>query len=226
VASSSIRYEFTKQKVRSTVLIDKGVCQDGAVPDGRLRRGAESRRALLRRGVDLASLDGLDGLSFGRLATELGVSKSGIQTHFSSKEELQLAVVEAARGAFEAAVVRPALAESHGVARLRALFELWLDYAAEPLFPGGCFWAANIPIFDGRPGPVRDALAEQQREWRGLLAGELRHAAEQREIGELDPDLAAFQLDAVLSATNLALQLGDAGAADRACRAVDRLLAG
>jgi AcrR family transcriptional regulator len=184
-------------------------------------RGAESRRAILRHGVDLASVDGLDGLTFGRLAAETGMSKGGIQTLFSTKEDLQIAVLKTARSAFERAVVLPALEEPAGVARVRALVDRWIDYAAEPLFPGGCFWAANLPVFDSRPGPVRDVLAAQQREWRGLIAGELRGAG--GTVGA-DADLAAFQIDAVLTATNTALQLGDTGAVDTARRAVDRIL--
>jgi AcrR family transcriptional regulator len=183
-------------------------------------RGAESRRAILRRGVELASEDGLDGLSFGRLAADVGMSKGGIQTLFSTKEDLQIAVLKTARSAFERAVVLPALEEPAGVARVRALVDRWLDYAAEPLFPGGCFWAANLPVFDSRPGPVRDVLAGQQREWRGLIAAELRAAGQ----GAVDADLAAFQVDAVLTATNTALRLGDDGAVDTARRAVDRIL--
>jgi AcrR family transcriptional regulator len=193
------------------------------VPDGRVLRGAESRRAILRLAVDLASSDGLDGLSFGRLAADLGMSKGGIQTLFGAKEDLQVAVIKTARSAFERAVVQPALEEPPGAARVRALVDRWIDYAAEPLFPGGCFWAANLPVFDSRPGPVRDVLAAQQREWRGLIADELRAAG-----GAVDADLAAFQIDAVLTATNTALQLGDTGAVDsavdRARRAVDRIL--
>jgi AcrR family transcriptional regulator len=199
------------------------------VADGRLLRGAESRRAILRRGVELASEDGLDGLSFGRLAADIGMSKGGIQTLFSTKEDLQIAVLKTARSAFERAVVQPALEEPAGVARVRALVDRWIDYAAEPLFPGGCFWAANLPVFDSRPGPVRDVLAAQQREWRGLIAGELRAAGGGAVDADLDADLAAFQIDAVLTATNTALRLGDAGAVDsavdRARRAVDRILA-
>jgi AcrR family transcriptional regulator len=183
-------------------------------------RGAESRRAILRHGVDLASVEGLDGLTFGRLAAGTGMSKGGIQTLFSTKEDLQIAVLKTARSAFERAVVLPALEEPAGAARVRALVDRWIDYAAEPLFPGGCFWAANLPVFDSRPGPVRDVLAGQQREWRGLIAAELRAAGQ----GAVDADLAAFQVDAVLTATNTALRLGDDGAVDTARRAVDRIL--
>lgn len=193
--------------------------------DRRLLRGAQSRRTIVRHAVDVASLEGLDGLSFGRLATGLGVSKGGIQTLFGTKENLQVAVVEAAREAFEEVVIRPALAQSHGATRLRALVDQWIAYAEEPLFPGGCFWAANLPIFDSRPGPVRDALTRQQRAWRGLIAGELRHAVGTGEIAALDSDLAAFQIDAVLTATNTALRLGDNGAVDLTRRAINGFLA-
>jgi AcrR family transcriptional regulator len=195
-----------------------------AVHDRRLLRGAKSRRTVLRHAVDVASLDGLDGLSFGRLATDLGVSKGGIQTLFGTKENLQTAAVEAAGEAFEEAVIRPAQAHPPGVARLRALVDMWITYAEEPLFPGGCFWAANLPVFDSHPGRVRDALVRQQRAWRGLIACELRHAADTGEIAILDADLTAFQIDAALTATNTALRLGEDTAADTAHRVINGFL--
>jgi AcrR family transcriptional regulator len=187
--------------------------------DQRLARGARSRRTILRHAVDVASLEGLNGLSLGRLATDLGLSKSGVQTLFGTKENLQIAAAESAREAFEEAVVRPALAAPHGEARLRALIDGWIAYAEAPLFPGGCFWAANLADFDSRPGPVRDTLVRQQQGWRALLATELRRAE-----GALDADLTAFQLDAVLLATNTALRLGDTDAVSRVHRVVDTLL--
>lgn len=186
--------------------------------DGRLLRGARSRQTVVRHAVDVASADGLDGLSFGRLATDLGISKAGIQTLFGTKENLQLAVIEGARELFAEAVLRPAADQPPGIARLTALIERWLDYAGRPLFPGGCFWAANLPVFDSKPGPVRDLLARQQQAWRDLLAGELRH------IAEIDAESTAFQIDAVLTAANIALRLGDHAAADTARRTVERLL--
>jgi AcrR family transcriptional regulator len=193
--------------------------------DRRLLRGAQSRRTIVRHAVDVASLDGLDGLSFGRLANDLGVSKGGIQTLFGTKENLQIAVAEAAREAFEDAVTRPAGVQPPGVARLCALVDRWIAYAEEPLFAGGCFWAANLPVFDSRPGPVRDTLARQQRAWRSLIAAELRHAADTGQIAAFDADLVAFQVDAVLTATNTALRLGDDSAVDTARRIISGFLA-
>jgi AcrR family transcriptional regulator len=194
------------------------------VSDQRLLRGARSRRTIVRHAVDVASLKGLTGLSLGLLATDLGLSKSGVQTLFGTKENLQVAAAEAAREAFVDAVVRPALAAPQGVARLRALVERWVAYVEAPLFPGGCFWAANLADFDSRPGPVRDALVRHQRDWRGLLAGTLRDATDAGEIAPLDADLAAFQLDAVLLAANTALRLGDGDAVPKVRRVLEGLL--
>jgi AcrR family transcriptional regulator len=201
------------------------VAMSEAAHDRRLLRGAQSRRTIARHAVDVASLDGLDGLSFGRLAADLGVSKGGIQTLFGTKENLQVAVAEAAREAFEEAVTRPARTQPPGAARLRVLVDRWIAYAEEPLFPGGCFWAANLPVFDSQPGPVRDTLARQQRAWRGLIAAELRHAAGPGEIAASDAGQLAFQIDAVLTATNTALRLGDDSAVDTARRIINPLLA-
>lgn len=195
-----------------------------AVTDGRLLRGARSRRAITRHAVDIASLEGLNGLSLGRLATDLGLSKSGVQTLFKTKENLYLATVEAARELFLDAVVRPAQAAPPGAARVRALIDHWIDYAEKPLFTGGCFWAANLPDFDSRPGPVRDALAGQHQDWLSLISAQLRHALNAGEIASIDPDLAAFQADAVLNATNTALRLGDRDAPGKARRVIDGFL--
>ncbi len=194
-----------------------------AVSDGRLLRGARTRKKIARHAADVASLEGLNGLSFGRLAADLGLSKSGVQALFGTKENLQAAAVASAHDAFCAAVTGPALAAPHGAARLRTLIERWIAYAEEPLFPGGCFWAANLPDFDSRPGPIRDALLRHQQDWRALITAELRHAA----IGttSIDADLAAFQIDAVLTAANIALRLGDKDAVAKVRRVIEGLLA-
>lgn len=197
---------------------------DAAITDRRLLRGARARRTIARHAVDVASLEGLNGLSFGRLAADLGLSKAGIQTLFRTKEILQLAAVESAREQFADAVVRPAQAAPAGAARLRALIEHWVVYAETPLFAGGCFWAANLADFDSRPGPVHDALFRRNHGWLSPLAGELRHAADTGEIADLDAVLAAFQIDAVLMAANTALRLGDHEAVTKIHRVIEGFL--
>jgi AcrR family transcriptional regulator len=197
---------------------------EAGTTDGRLLRGDRSRRTIARHAVDVASTEGLEGLSIGRLATDLGVSKGGVQTLFGTKERLQLAAVDAAREAFHEAVVAPALRVPRGAARLRALVEQWIRYVEAPLFPGGCFWTATLAEFDSRPGAVRDALRGHHQDWLDLLAGELAAATRAHEIDELDTALAAFQIDAVLTATNVALRLGNADAVAMARRVIAGLL--
>ncbi|MFI6366014.1 TetR/AcrR family transcriptional regulator [Nocardia sp. NPDC050630] len=192
--------------------------------DKRLLRGARSRQLVLRHAVDTASLDGLEGLSFGKLASDTGLSKAGVQTLFKTKETLQLAALDFARDMFVDAVIQPARAQPHGVARLRALIEHWIVYAQTPLFTGGCYRVANMAEFDSRPGPVRDALVRDQRDWIATIARELRYAVDSGEIADLDIDLAAFQIDAVLCAANTALRLGESDAVSKIRRVVENLL--
>lgn len=166
--------------------------------DGRILRGEQTRRAILRRAADIASAEGLEGLSIGRLATELQISKSGVFTHFGAKEELQLATVRAAVDVFTEHVVKPALTVPRGLRRVRRLMEAWLTYQEEPVFPGGCFLHSAAAEFDARPGRVRDAVSHAQRDWLALIERCLTQA---RDLGELraDTDVAqlAFELDAL-----------------------------
>src|SRR3954447_11478313 len=96
-----------------------------------------TRESILERAVDLASTDGLEGLTIGRLASEMELSKSGLFGHFGSKEELQLATIEHAAGRFAAEVVEPAYREAEGPERLRALVDRYLGHLAGEVFPGG-----------------------------------------------------------------------------------------
>lgn len=194
------------------------------VTDKRLLRGARTRKVVLRQAVDLASLEGLDNVTFGRLATDTGLSKAGIQTLFRTKEALQLATVDFAREMFIDEVIRPAADAPRGLRRLHALLDRWSRYAEAPLFAGGCFISANLAGFDSKAGPVRDALFRDQREWRETLASELRYAVAAGETGQLDIELAVFQIDALLCAANTALRTGDDDVMDKVRRIIDGFL--
>ncbi|MBN3931620.1 TetR/AcrR family transcriptional regulator [Streptomyces verrucosisporus] len=194
------------------------------ITDKRLLRGARTRETVLRRAIDIASLEGLDNVSFGRLATDTGMSKAGIQTLFRTKETLQLATLDHARDMFIDAVIRPSRTAPAGVERLRSLIEHWITYAETPLFEGGCLLVANMAHFDSKPGPVRDAVFRIQREWLDVIERELRHAVARHETAELDVDLAVFQIDAVLRAADTALRLGDDGVVAKVRRTVEDLL--
>ncbi|WP_103336865.1 TetR/AcrR family transcriptional regulator [Amycolatopsis sp. CA-126428] len=169
--------------------------------DGRIARGDATRRVVLRRAVDVASVDGLAGLSLGRLAIELELSKSGVFALFGSKEELQLATIEAALDIFRSHVVTPARAVAPGLPRLRAVCEKWLDYSETRVFPGGCFFFNVGAEFDARPGRVHDAVAAAN----GSFAAFLREiAAEAVALGHVDADaeVLAFELHALGRAAN------------------------
>jgi AcrR family transcriptional regulator len=190
--------------------------------------GARTRTAILQTAADLASVDGLDGLSIGRLATELAMSKSGLFAHFGSKEELQLATIEEARQRYAQEVIEPACAAGSGIARLHALCEAFLSYLERAVFPGGCFFASAMAEFDSKePGPVRDRIAQCQEQWMSTLE---RAAEEGQQRGELrtgsDPQQLAFELEAALLSANWYYHLfNDATYFDRARRTVQARLA-
>src|SRR5246500_1242113 len=136
-------------------------------------RASKTRQEILRTSMDIASAEGLEGLSIGRLATELQMSKTGIFAHFGSKQQLQLATVDAAKQVFLEQVVQPSLTRSRGMPRLRAMLENWIGYVERIVFRGGCFFAAASAEFDSRPGSVRDEIASLTKAWLIALQEEI-----------------------------------------------------
>jgi AcrR family transcriptional regulator len=165
--------------------------------------GARSRRAILDAAARLATVEGLEGLSIARLAEKAGISKSGLFAHFGSKEDLQLATIEAAQEIYQREIFDPAMAEPDPLARLRALGEGFLALVGGDLFPGGCFFSSANAEFDTRPGPVLDRLIELDDEWVGLLAEQAEAARAAGLLAEsVDPEQVAFDLNAFLHAAN------------------------
>ncbi len=140
-----------------------------APTDGRRARGMRSRAAVLERSVQMASREGLEGLTIGALAADLEVHKSNVFALFGSKQELQLATLAAARAILIEHVIAPALASAEGLPRLLAIGDAWCEYLGADVFAGGCFLCAASTEMDGRPGPVRDAVASVMREWIAVL---------------------------------------------------------
>jgi AcrR family transcriptional regulator len=189
-------------------------------------KGQRTRNSILETAAALATEEGLEPLSIGRLAEETGMSKSGLFAHFGSKEELQLATVEYAATLFVAEVIEPARSAPRGLARIWALCDHMIGYSERQVFPGGCFFAATSFEFNNRSGPVRDRIEEMIRSWLSYL----EHAVEQaQEAGELDPKASArevaFQLDAFAQASNAQYQLfRDPQVFDDARRAIQERL--
>jgi len=170
-------------------------------------------------------VEGLEGLSIGRLAEATGMPKSSVYVLFGSKEELQLATIDAARSRFLEEVVTPALrAMPPGRERLEMLCEGFLGYVQRRVFPGGCFFVATAAELGARRGRVHDRVAAYQREWRDLLEQTAQEAGELADGA--DPAQLAFELSAILAGANIVAVLhDDDGAIDRARRAVTARLA-
>jgi AcrR family transcriptional regulator len=174
----------------------------------RQAKGVRTREAILARAVDIASAQGLEGLTVGSLAEQLGMSKSGLFAHFGSKEELQLATVEAARLVFIDRVTLPAIAAPKGMPRLWALIDRWLVLVEKRVFEGGCFFTAASFEFDGRRGVVRDRIAEIMHEWIRCITSSVQKAQEAGHLDpKLDPTLLAFEFHAIAIGAHWAHQL-------------------
>jgi AcrR family transcriptional regulator len=176
--------------------------------DGRRARGMRSRTAVLQRSVQMASRDGLEGLTIGALAADLGAHKSSVHALFGSKEELQLATLAAARTILIDQVIAPALSSDVGLPQLQAIGDAWCDYLADDVFAGGCFLCAASAEMDGRPGAVRDAVAAVMREWIAVLTANIEAAIAAGELrADVDPAAVAFALNALGMAANWQRQL-------------------
>jgi AcrR family transcriptional regulator len=186
---------------------------DQAQPHPRRTRapGERSRARIVNQAAKLATIEGLEGLSIGRLAEATGLPKSSVHALFGSKQELQLATISAARDSFITEVVGPALASAEpGRERLAALCEGYLSYVERRVFPGGCFFVATSAEVGAQAGRVHDEVARVQQQWRDLLAREARAAAENHELPDgTDDAQLAFELGVILAGTDIVSVLHD-----------------
>jgi AcrR family transcriptional regulator len=196
----------------------------GVKPDGRRQRadGARSRQAILKAATELATVEGLDGLSIARLAEHVGMSKSGLFAHFKSKEDLQIATIDAAAELFDREVTRPGMAAPAGLARVESQCEAFFSYLERGVLQGGCFFIAAAAEFDAKPGPVKDHLGAV---YAGILSGMTGVIREAQAMGEIaateDVDQLVFELDALLLGANFAyVFFDDPAALERARRGV------
>ncbi|WCB91610.1 hypothetical protein DSM104299_00283 [Baekduia alba] len=187
---------------------------------------AKTRAAILDRSVALASVEGLEGLTIGRLAGDLDMSKAGLLGHFGTKEELQLAALDAAGAVYRREVWDRAASVKPGRARLLAIADAWMSYLERDVFPGGCLVTAASCEFDDRPGRVHDAVLAQHEQWLGVLAHEARRAIADGDLprGTVPEDV-AFTMNAIAMGVNQAHRLlGDPDAPARGWRAMRSVL--
>lgn len=179
-----------------------------------------TRERILGHAVQIASREGLEALTIGRLATELGMSKSGLFGHFGSKEELQLATIDRGSEIFADTVIAPAQDTPAGEERLARLVNNFIDYLEQSTFEGGCFWGSVSAEFDNRPGPVRDRIQQKFGYWIDMLR------QQSAEAGVSDPEQRTFELVSICQGANSAYQLfGDAQVFNRARTAINAILA-
>jgi AcrR family transcriptional regulator len=192
-----------------------------------MSKGVETKDRIVEHAFRLAGRDGLDGLTLGTLATELGMSKSGLFAHFRSKEDLQIEVLEAASRRFTEAVVAPALKAPRGVARLKKLFDGWLRWISDPSLPGGCLFIAAAAELDDKDGRPRELLVGTQRQLRDVIVRIARTAIDEGELRkDLDCEQLAFELHAIVLGFNHAKRLlREHRPEARARAAFERLLA-
>ena len=190
-----------------------------------MSKGDETRREILGSALALASEVGLEGLSIGLLAERVGMSKSGLFAHFSSKDRLQVAVLEEGSQRFVTQVISPALRVARGKARVAALFHGWLRWGSQNELPGGCVFFAAASELDDRPGPARDQLVASQRDLQETLAHAVRIAKNERHFrADLDESQFVFELWGIVYSCFFSLRLmRDADAVVRAERAFARL---
>lgn len=191
-----------------------------------MAKGEETRRAILDHALQVATTEGLEGLTIGRLAQDLRLSKSGLFAHFRGKEELLMQVLETARTRFIERVVKPGLGAPRGEARVRALFESWLAWERSSALPGGCPFIGAAVELDDRPGPTRDFLAQSQKDWLDVLANAARTGVREGQFRpDFDPEQFAYDLHgAMLSYHHFSRLLRDPNAEMRVRRAFEALL--
>lgn len=192
-----------------------------------VRKGELTRQAVLGHATRMASRVGIEGLTIGALAEELGLSKSGLFGHFKSKEALQLQALEFGIERFIDAVVKPALATPRGEKRVRAVFERWLAWPKDSGL-AGCMFVALAAELDDQPGPVRERLVQSQKDWLDVIANCVRTGITEGDFRrDVDADQFAHELYGIMLASHHAARLlQDKTAVERTRRAFERLLDG
>ncbi len=190
-----------------------------------MRKGELTRAAILDVALELASRDGLEGLTIGLLADRMNMSKSGVFAHFGSREDLQLEVVKLYHSRFEQEVFFPSVREPRGLPRLQSMFDRWLARVSVEI-ASGCIYISGAVEYDDRPGPIREELVKMVQAWQGALQRAARQAID---VGHLRPDADADQLVYEMYGLILALHhdarfLRNAGAVERARRGFERLV--
>ncbi len=189
-----------------------------------MKKGEMTKVAILDAALELAAIDGLDGITIGLLAERLGMSKSGVFAHFGSREDLQITVLKTYEERFAVAVLKSALAEPRGLPRLRKIVNNWLEHSALEA-QTGCIWISGASEFDDKPGPIRDVLVAMVQQWQSELTRAIVQACEQGQLrSDLDTEQLVFEIyGLILVLHHDARLLKSANAMNRARDSMERL---
>ncbi len=189
-----------------------------------MTKGQDTHATLLAAALSFASEEGLSGITIGRLAAKVGMSKSGLFAHFSSKENLQVEILKSAIDRFVVQVVTPALKAKRGEPRVVALFEHWLAW--KDMLPGGCIFAVASVELDDKPGLARDVLVASQKDWIETVATAARIAIKEGHFRkDLDVEQFAHEVYCLgFGELQVARLIRDPKAGVRARAALERLL--
>jgi AcrR family transcriptional regulator len=189
-------------------------------------KGAATRELILEHAYQLARQDGIEGLSIGALALGVGMSKSGVFAHFGSREDLQIALLDAVSTRFVEFIKLPAIKQPRGLKRLRTMIDRWMEWGH--IHQSGCVLLSAVAEYDGRDdNPLRKHVVEQQSAWRNELKRAITLCIE---VGDLKKDTETDQLAFEIYALMLGLH-HDAGlfgfkeASRHATAAINRLFA-
>ena len=186
-------------------------------------KGVATRGAIVDQAIAMVRREGLESLSIGNVAQAVAMSKSGVFAHFGSREDLQLAVLDAVAEDFVQAVLQPAFRQPRGLRRLRAVLSGWMEWAQR----AGCPMISAAVEYDDRPGPIHDHVVDMQGRWRKALARTVELAIEAGELrSDTDPAQVAFELFGIVLVLHHDARLfGATDAIAHATRAIERLFA-
>ena len=190
-----------------------------------MRKGEQTRAAILDVALELASRNGLEGLTIGLLADRMSMSKSGVFAHFGSREDLQLEVVKLYHHRFEQEVFYPSIKEARGLPRLVAMYTRWVKRVSVEI-ASGCIYISGAVEYDDREGPIREQLVSMVRAWQDALLRSIEQAVEVRHLrADLDAAQLVFEMHGLILALHHdARFLRNPGAVERARAAFERLV--
>lgn len=191
-----------------------------------MKRIHPTRQRVLINALKIASVQGIQGTTIGVVAKESKLSKSGMFSHFDSKESLQVAMIDEARELFIVHVINKTIDDAPGLNKLRALFVAWLEWVPRSGFAGSCPFVHAVSEFAALAEPVRNRVAEVQKQWFNVLKDQVHTAIQQHELpDELDIEYLVFEILGLYLAHQWDIQIKAIGGADiKAITAFDRLI--